>query len=453
MLHRHMLLLLLLAACTAEPSAAPMHRTPPNERGHELDGARDLHYDSARLPVDTPVLTATVLARTQVLRAAKYGCPGYHPAPPPPPPPGPCTSCIRMLPCNASEPRQRWSRPPNGAISPKSSAQQCVTRGPTAAPLSLSVCRGHAGSLDPAQQWLLNASTQRITDVAAQGVRGDGCVDIGSNVQGGTESVLHLQTPCRNKQTPWKEVNEHFLYDATRGWIYSNCSGMNCVRRRDDESRLQATYCATAPGPGAAQVEKTAAREAAPGASDNCVPWSIDKNETRDGWYFDGGPASLALSSNDTLLSFHCGEKFKHLDDNNHGDIILRRSFDQGRSWQPWQLVFSPSAFYAPHVYAVQTGTVLDKSTGTIWAVMAANNSMMVVTSSSDHGASWSEAKDISAASKPSGYGWIAPISNGIQLKGGRLAICADHIKGQWSPYPITHTISSMIYSDDSGLR
>ena len=43
-----MLLLLLLAACTAEPSAAPMHRTPPNEREHELDGARDLHYDSAR---------------------------------------------------------------------------------------------------------------------------------------------------------------------------------------------------------------------------------------------------------------------------------------------------------------------------------------------------------------------------------------------------------------------
>jgi hypothetical protein len=62
-------------------------------------------------------------------------------------------------------------------------------------------------------------------------------------------------------------------------------------------------------------------------------------------------------------------------------------------------------------------------------------------------------AKDITAASKPPGYGWIAPISNGIQLKSGRLAICADHIQGQWSAYPITHTISSMIYSDDHGLR
>ena len=78
---------------------------------------------------------------------------------------------------------------------------------------------------------------------------------------------------------------------------------------------------------------------------------------------------------------------------------------------------------------------------------------MMLVTSSTDHGATWQEAKDISVASKPPGYGWIAPISNGIQLQSGRLAVCADHIKGQWSAYPITHTISSMIYSDDHGIR
>ena len=395
----------------------------------------------------TQVPSARIIARTQVLRAAKYGCPGYHPPPPPPPPPGPCTDCIRMLPCNASEPLQRWSHPSNGAISPASSAQQCVTRGAPGVPLSVSVCRGHAGSLDPLQQWSFNASAQRIDDIAAQGVPGDGCVDIGSNVQGGTESILHVQSPCRSS------VNEHFRFEAAHSWIYSNCSGLNCARWRGDaSSRLQATYCATAPAVAAAQAE-AAAPEVAPDIVENCVPWAIDENETRSGYYFDGGPTSLALSSNDTLLSFHCGEKFKHLDDNNHGDIILRRSFDQGRTWQPWQLVFSPSAFYAPHVYAVQTGTVLDKTTGTIWAVMGVNNSMMVITSSHDHGASWSEAQDITATSKPPGFGWIAPISNGVQLTGGRLAICADHIKGQWSAYPITHTVSSMIYSDDHGLR
>lgn len=401
----------------------------------------------AHLPA-TRVPSARILARTQVFKAAKYGCPGYHPLPPPapPPPPGPCTSCIRMLPCNASEPWQRWSHPTNGAISPESSAQQCVTRGVTQGPLSISVCRGRAGSLDPVQQWNFNASTLRITDVQVDGVPGSGCVDTAGNIQSGTATDLHVQIPCRNS------ANEHFLYDAIRGWIYSNCSGLNCFHRRDSEARLQPRYCATAPSATIAQTE-TATSEAAPGAAENCVPWSIDKNETSSGWYFDAGPTSLALTSNDTLLSFHMGEKYKHLDDNNHGDIILRRSFTQGRTWEPWQLVFSPSDFYSPRVYAAQTGTVLDITTGTIWAMIAVNNSIMVVTSSSNHGASWSEPKDITAASKPPDFGWIAPIGNGVQLKGGRLAICADRIKGQWSAYPITHSVSSMIYSDDHGLR
>lgn len=48
-------------------------------------------------------------------------------------------------------------------------------------------------------------------------------------------------------------------------------------------------------------------------------------------------------------------------------------------------------------------------------------------------------------------YGWIAPSFSGTQLKSGRLAVCADHIVGQWVAYPITHTISSVITSDDHG--
>jgi hypothetical protein len=403
--------------CTMGMATLDFALLPRGESATSPDGVGPIKTDDD--DHEATGVTATILAHTQVLRAAKYGCPGYPYPVPPPPPPGPCSSCIRMLACNASDEKQRWTHPSNGAISPKSSAQQCVTREQAGAPLSISICRGHAGSLDPAQQWIFNSSSQRITDIIAQGVEGGGCVDIGSNPKGGTESILHHQSPCKNS------VNEHFLYDSVHGWIFSNCSGINCAHEHDDKSGLQATYCATAP----VNVETDADSDSA----ENCVPWKIDKNESRDGYYFDGGPTSLALSSNDTVLSFHCGEKFKHLDDNNHGDIILRRSFNQGRTWQPWQLVFSPSVFYAPRVFAVQTGTVLDRVTGTIWAIMAANNSMLLVTSSSNHGATWSPAKDISVASKPSGYGWIAPISNGIQLQSGRLAICADHIKGQWS--------------------
>eukprot|EP01043_Picozoa_sp_COSAG02_P090258 COSAG02_NODE_27135_length_616_cov_1.058027_1_plen_136_part_10 len=121
-----------------------------------------LHCQHHRKIVAVEVPSARILARTQVLRAAKYGCPDYHPPPPPRHPHGPCKSCVRMMPCNATETRQRWSHASDGAISPTSSAQQCLTRGAPGAPLSLSVCRGHAGSLDPLQQWSFNLSAEKI---------------------------------------------------------------------------------------------------------------------------------------------------------------------------------------------------------------------------------------------------------------------------------------------------
>ena len=44
--------------------------------------------------------------------------------------------------------------------------------------------------------------------------------------------------------------------------------------------------------------------------SENCIPWSIDPTNTKRGWYWDAGMCGLALTSNDTLISFHEGEKF-----------------------------------------------------------------------------------------------------------------------------------------------
>ena len=81
---------------------------------------------------------------------------------------------------------------------------------------------------------------------------------------------------------------------------------------------------------------------------------------------------------------------------------------------------------------------------------MTRNNSELLLTSTEDHGATWKAVKDTQAI-KPRNYGWIAPSFSGTQLKSGRLAVCADHIVGQWTAYPITHTISSVITSDDAG--
>ena len=107
-------------------------------------------------------------------------------------------------------------------------------------------------------------------------------------------------------------------------------------------------------------------------------------------------------------------------------------------------------------------------------AVRLANPKSITISDTDDHGASFAPAKDIQSV-KPRGYGWIAPSFSGTQLKSGRLAVCADHIVGQWTACkhdtcltsssqfcavsaavgmaaaPITHTISSVITSDDHG--
>ena len=47
------------------------------------------------------------------------------------------------------------------------------------------------------------------------------------------------------------------------------------------------------------------------------------------------------LSANETLLCLFQGEKVAHKDDNNWCDLVMRRSFDKGDTWQPLQVVAS----------------------------------------------------------------------------------------------------------------
>jgi hypothetical protein len=97
-----------------------------------------------------------------------------------------------------------------------------------------------------------------------------------------------------------------------------------------------------------------------PEAHPNCIPWSIDPQNTRPGWYFDAGMDGMVLTANDTLISIHEAEKYGHQDDNNRIDIIIRRSFDQGRTWQPFQLVHTESN--STHQVTINQGTpVLDR--------------------------------------------------------------------------------------------
>eukprot|EP01047_Picozoa_sp_COSAG01_P047512 COSAG01_NODE_4546_length_4932_cov_10.841092_1_plen_595_part_10 len=392
-----------------------------------------------------PLIGGRELARTQVVTAAQW-CPGTNPPPPTPPP----TPSAVMKPCNRSKPAQRWQFSSDGAISPKGTPEQCLTRDRNSAKaLALVQCRGSAGRLDPVQQWKYNASEHIIT--TGEGL---GCVCFTENPRL-NPGQLHCRFPtCVDKGHPHITTNELFALDPSSGWIYANCSGINCPNGVGGTLASQ-QYCVTATtGEVVAPMVETDPADQDhpanhPANHPNCIPWSIDPQNTRPGWYFDAGMDGMVLTANDTLISIHEAEKFGHQDDNNRIDIIIRRSFTQGRTWEPFQLVHTESN--STHQVTINQGTpVLDHHTGRLWMFMTRNNSELLLTHTDDHGSTWAAAKDMQAI-KPRNYGWIAPSFSGTQLNSGRLAVCADHIVGQWTAYPITHTISSVITSDNHG--
>ena len=282
-------------------------------------------------------LAATQLARTRIVTALQW-CPGKNPPPPPPPARG---AALALRPCNVSDPQQRWVFASDNAISPAGDSQICLTRdaAEASAPLYTTKCRGSAGCLDPVQQWKYNASDRIITT----GQQGRGCLCSSENPL--SKGMVHFRYPsCIDSLHPRVTSNEIFAHDVTTGWIWSNCSGPSCP---DHDSQLvqRQQYCVTSigvlrsgqppppPPPTRAELAELAAHPANnPAAHPSCIPWSIHPDETRPGWYHDAGMDGMTLTANDTVISIHEAEKYRHQDDNNQIDLVIRRSFDQGAS-------------------------------------------------------------------------------------------------------------------------
>lgn len=193
----------------------------------------------------------------------------------------------------------------------------------------------------------------------------------------------------------------------------------------------------------------------------SCIPWAVDPmNDGKKGHYWSANTGSMLVTGNDTVVAFFVGAKYG-AGFGNQNDLLVRRSFDQGLTWQPWQMVFSPSKQLPHKCYnavsgalascGVTVGTVFDQKTSTIHALITGNNTFVVSMSSSDNGATWSVPRDITNGTKPAGVGWVSTMDSGVQLASGRLAICMDYIIGQWASYPITHARSSVLFSDDHG--
>ena len=178
---------------------------------------------------------------------------------------------------------------------------------------------------------------------------------------------------------------------------------------------------------------------------------------------------ALVTSNSSTILAFCEGRKNSRSDSGDI-DIVLRRSFDDGRTWEPMQLIVDDG----PNT-AGNPAPVVDRDTGIIWLLFCKNladgaTDMILageaprtawVTSSADNGATWAEPKEITDDVKDPSWTWYATgPCHGIQLQTGRLVIPCDHVAGTIRDYHnvessmtllVASAHSHVIYSDDHG--
>jgi len=169
---------------------------------------------------------------------------------------------------------------------------------------------------------------------------------------------------------------------------------------------------------------------------------------------------ALVVSGQGTLLAFAEGRKHGR-GDAGEIDLVLKRSLDQGASWEAMQVVVSE-----PAMTCGNPCPVVDRETGTIWLPFCKNladgDEAMItqgkaprtvwMTHSTDDGLTWAEPVEITKDVKDPSWTWYATgPTHGIQLRSGRLLIPCDHIVGQHFDRRRDPYHSHVIYSDDHG--
>jgi sialidase-1 len=183
---------------------------------------------------------------------------------------------------------------------------------------------------------------------------------------------------------------------------------------------------------------------------------------------------AMVTTTNGTVIAVADGRIFGCGDIPNPLDLVLRRSFDNGLSWTPIQVIANYGSnptdtdtypYYGitnpvPRVAAGDAALLVDRTSGRIW-VLYDNGGVasgqpygraikLEMRFSDDDGATWSERMDIEALNpglRPPVSEFLTGPGNGIQLTGGTNAgrlIFPIYVQGS-SGY------SSMIYSDDHG--
>lgn len=162
----------------------------------------------------------------------------------------------------------------------------------------------------------------------------------------------------------------------------------------------------------------------------------------QDGYKIFRIPAMVAAANGD-ILAF-CEARTGG--DASEIDLVLKRSSDQGKTWQALEVVQENNDFrklYEGTGKEISVGNpapvvdLMDKQhPGRIWLPFTVENDRVFVTFSDDHGKTWAAPLDITASVKLKTWGWYAtgPIHS-IQLAQGahqgRLVVPCDHRIGK----------------------
>jgi sialidase-1 len=175
----------------------------------------------------------------------------------------------------------------------------------------------------------------------------------------------------------------------------------------------------------------------------------VDVYTSGSGGYHTYRIPAIVQSGRGTLLAFCEGRKTGRGD---HGDIdlVLRRSDDGGRTWEPMQLVYEEGGL--AKITIGNPCPVVDRTTGSIWLPMTRDNDRVLVARSDDDGKTWARPVDITADVKQPDWDWYATgPGHGIQLHDGRLLVPCDHRVGGPPGDLQKLGYSHVIYSDDHG--
>jgi sialidase-1 len=180
----------------------------------------------------------------------------------------------------------------------------------------------------------------------------------------------------------------------------------------------------------------------------------------RDGYHTYRIP-SLVVTTRGTLLAFAEGRK-QTSSDTGDVDLLLKRSHDQGRTWEPAQIIWDDALNTCGNPCPVvdhETGAISllmtwnrgDDSESEIIAQKSQDTRRVFVAHSSDDGSTWTPPAEITPSVKPTNWTWYATGPGaGIQIERGphrgRMVVPCDHIEAA-----TRHYYSHVIYSDDRG--